>query len=269
MSPELRLSQGWMNNPFVVQHVAGLPAAAQATAIASFAAAAATVESRASSEGGKALGAERSSDRLGVDDKEAVTEEGMEGDLPRHMQGRAPDFKAEGGGDGNGLKFASDRETDARRLAQRQRQIDFGKNTTGYDRYLQAVPIHKRTKYDPETPDVGEKQSKKKFDWKVRTWRRRLHRWDDKPSPTTTTTATPAAEERELKPTSSEDKGGIKNTPPQDHDQNPGMGKEMSPPSSPRRAWNSPTAAAIAAAGGSGQDVGMTETRLSTRTSTQ
>lgn len=26
---------------------------------------------------------------------------------------------------------------------------------------------HKRTKYDPETPDVGEKQSKKKFDWKV------------------------------------------------------------------------------------------------------
>ena len=32
------------------------------------------------------------------------------------------------------------RETDPRRLEQRQKQIDFGKNTRGYARYVAAVP---------------------------------------------------------------------------------------------------------------------------------
>lgn len=37
--------------------------------------------------------------------------------------------------------MASDeRETDAHRLAQRQKQIDLGKNTLGYQRYRQEIP---------------------------------------------------------------------------------------------------------------------------------
>ena len=32
------------------------------------------------------------------------------------------------------------RETDAHRLAQRQKQIDFGKNTLGYQRFTEEVP---------------------------------------------------------------------------------------------------------------------------------
>lgn len=35
---------------------------------------------------------------------------------------------------------AQQQETDPRRLEQRQKQIDFGKNTRGYQRYAAAVP---------------------------------------------------------------------------------------------------------------------------------
>ena len=33
-----------------------------------------------------------------------------------------------------------DKETDPHRISQRQRQIDFGKNTIGYQRYLEQYP---------------------------------------------------------------------------------------------------------------------------------
>lgn len=71
------------------------------------------------------------------------------------------------------------RETDPHRVAQRQRQIDFGKNTIGYQRMVEAHPIKsRRPKTVPRTPDVHKKCSKRAFDGLVRQWRRRLHEWD-------------------------------------------------------------------------------------------
>ena len=71
------------------------------------------------------------------------------------------------------------RENDPHRLSQRQRQIDFGKNTIGYQRLVEAYPVkHRRPKEVPRTPDVHKKCSKRAFDGLVRVWRRRLHEWD-------------------------------------------------------------------------------------------
>jgi hypothetical protein len=68
--------------------------------------------------------------------------------------------------------------SDERRLYQRQKQIDYGKNTIGYNRYISLVPVSKRSKQDPVTPDKRSKCSKRSWDGIVRTWRRKLHLWD-------------------------------------------------------------------------------------------
>ncbi|KAF8057859.1 Slbp [Scenedesmus sp. PABB004] len=64
-------------------------------------------------------------------------------------------------------------ETDPKRLLARQKQIDYGKNTLGYERYVQAVPKEKRKRYgkdhDPPTPDVTQRMSKKAWDGIVST----------------------------------------------------------------------------------------------------
>lgn len=71
----------------------------------------------------------------------------------------------------------------------RQKQIDFGKNTLGYDNYTRAVPKERRERSKrggehPVTPDKYEVTSKRAFDGRVKAWRRLLHRWDDVgPSP--------------------------------------------------------------------------------------
>jgi hypothetical protein len=77
------------------------------------------------------------------------------------------------------LSEEANKETDPHRLAQRQKQIDFGKNTEGYDRYSRLLPRLKRAKGDPQTPDITKKMSKRNFDGLVKAWRRKLHTWDE------------------------------------------------------------------------------------------
>lgn len=68
--------------------------------------------------------------------------------------------------------------TDEHRLAQRQKQIDFGKNTAAYGRYITEKPRHCRGVEDPKTPDKFQICSTRSWTGQVRCWRRKLHEWD-------------------------------------------------------------------------------------------
>lgn len=73
------------------------------------------------------------------------------------------------------------RETDPARLAARKKQIDLGKCTPGYQRYIKEVPLRKReykNPMHPRTPDRTKSCSKRSWDGQIKIWRRALHRWD-------------------------------------------------------------------------------------------
>lgn len=74
-------------------------------------------------------------------------------------------------------------EEDPQRLSQRQKQIDYGKNTLGYERYLEQVPKHVRRKEDPWTPNRRQVCSKRSFDGQIKKWRRQLHAYDPPDEP--------------------------------------------------------------------------------------
>eukprot|EP00908_Phaeocystis_cordata_P003871 Transcript_1425.p5 GENE.Transcript_1425~~Transcript_1425.p5 ORF type:complete len:269 (-),score=89.39 Transcript_1425:792-1598(-) len=75
------------------------------------------------------------------------------------------------------------KETDARKLEQRQKQIGYGKNSIAYQNYVREVPKYERS-FDlintthPRTPDIQQDCSKRQFDGQIKAWRRQLHLWD-------------------------------------------------------------------------------------------
>lgn len=72
-------------------------------------------------------------------------------------------------------------ESDAECLRKRQKQINFGKVTPEYQRYIAAVDKHKREVYHPRTPNKFRRCSRRKFDGLVKKWRKALHVWDENP----------------------------------------------------------------------------------------
>jgi len=72
-------------------------------------------------------------------------------------------------------------ELNERRLETRQKQIDIGKNTLGYQRYIRIVQKDKRKGGDPQTPNKYQVCSKRSWDGQIRKWRRLLHKYDPPP----------------------------------------------------------------------------------------
>jgi len=67
---------------------------------------------------------------------------------------------------------------DELRLAQRQKQIDYGYRTLGYLRYRLLVAKDHRKPDHPRTPKKTQGCSKRSWDGQLKKWRRDLHLWD-------------------------------------------------------------------------------------------
>ncbi|KAF6199267.1 hypothetical protein GE061_007293 [Apolygus lucorum] len=80
--------------------------------------------------------------------------------------------------DNGKIREKREAETDPEVIARRQKQIDYGKNTLGYERYRELVPKEQRSKIHPKTPPIGIKFSRRAWDGLIRVWRQRLHFWD-------------------------------------------------------------------------------------------
>jgi len=79
---------------------------------------------------------------------------------------------------GQGIPKKRNAENDPRRLEQRQKQIEYGYKTIGYQNFISKVPKTGRGPKDPVTPRKNQKCSKRSWDGQIRKWRRELHQWD-------------------------------------------------------------------------------------------
>lgn len=91
-------------------------------------------------------------------------------------------YRRESTDSGDGSSQSSRRpveyEKDIEILVRRQKQIDYGKNTLGYENYLRQVPKEKRAKEHPKTPPKHIKYSRRAWDGLVKVWRKKLHCFD-------------------------------------------------------------------------------------------
>jgi hypothetical protein len=69
------------------------------------------------------------------------------------------------------------RETDETTLKRRQKQIDYGKVSVDYEEYLEEIPIEKRNRFHPRTPDKLQKTSRRSFDSQIKNWKISIHKW--------------------------------------------------------------------------------------------
>ncbi|XP_005089698.2 uncharacterized protein LOC101857844 isoform X2 [Aplysia californica] len=69
---------------------------------------------------------------------------------------------------------------DEARLARKEKDVQYGKNTDAYKLYTEVVPKASRSrnkKYHPRTPEKRIKCSRRSWDSQIKIWKRRLHTW--------------------------------------------------------------------------------------------
>jgi len=69
-------------------------------------------------------------------------------------------------------------ETDSSIISRREKQIEYGKSTPAYERYINQVPKNARTFKMPHTPEKTKKYSRRQFDGMVKIWKIKIHEWD-------------------------------------------------------------------------------------------
>lgn len=74
--------------------------------------------------------------------------------------------------------FVYEPERDPIILKRRQKQIDYGKNTLGYQNYVESIPKRTRGREHPRTPRKGYKYSRRSWDQQIKLWRIKLHNFD-------------------------------------------------------------------------------------------
>lgn len=81
----------------------------------------------------------------------------------------------------DGEKLRQNMETNTELLRKRQKQVNYGKVTAEYQRYLLEIPKKQRQSYHPKTPNKFRKCSRRMFDGAVKKWRKLLHAYDEDP----------------------------------------------------------------------------------------